>query len=303
MAFLERHEAETMTKRNEEDFFEIHVSGGLAGLRLDQVLASRVSRRLARRLIEAGAVFVDRRRVKVASRIIPEGAVVRAPFFLPEKNGNSGDVRILLETADYVVADKPAGQATAPTLQGESSLFSELQEILGPLWVVSRLDFHTSGLVPFVRNPKILHDFEQLLRSGDCIKEYTAITPLHSFASRILDFPLAADPHRTRRFCVHPKGRPARTEILEVIPLADGGRQMVRLRLHTGRTHQIRVHLAHAGAPVCGDPWYPAESPAGRGPLLLHASRLAWVSERFGTVDLRSTPPWLADLMPPGHDG
>ena len=73
-----------MKPHGEDGFFEIHVTRAMAGLRLDQVLSSRVSRRLARRLIAAGAVFVDRRRVKVASRIVPEGAIVRAPFSLPE---------------------------------------------------------------------------------------------------------------------------------------------------------------------------------------------------------------------------
>ena len=281
-----------MKSSDEESFFEIHVDHTLVGLRLDQVLALRVSRRFARRLIEAGAVFVDRKRVKVASRIMPEGAMVRAPFTLPKTNHANPRNWVVLEMADYLVVDKPANWATAPTLRGETSIATELQKVFGRLWIVSRLDFHTSGLVPFVRNPSILYSFEALLHSQNCIKEYTVITPVCHFDSHILDFPIAADPRYPRRFSVQRNGRPARTEILEVVPL-DEERQWVRLRLHTGRTHQIRVHLAYVGAPVWGDPWYPVEKPAGNGPLLLHASRLAWVSDSFGMVDLQSTPPWL----------
>ncbi len=287
-----------MSKRG-EDFLEIHVCGELSGLRLDQVLASRMSRRMARRLIEAGAVFVDRRRVKVASRPVADGSVVRAPLFLPETAEADPSSWVVFQTPDYIVADKPAGWATTPTLRGEASVATELQKRFGRIWVVSRLDFHTSGLVPFVLNPEILQDFEALLRSDACIKEYLAVTVRCSFSSHMLDFPLAPDPRHARRFCVHPQGREARTEILEVIPV-DADRQLVRLRLHTGRTHQIRVHLAHVGVPVWGDPWYPVEKPAGHPPMLLHASRLKWTSQRFGDAEFYRPPAWLDDILPYG---
>jgi len=283
--------------KDNENFFEIHVAGELAGLRLDQVMASRVSRRFARKLIEAGAVFVDRARVKVASRPVYEGSVVKAPFVLPEAAEDEGDVLswILAQQPAYVVVNKPAGWATAPTALGDHSVVTELQKRIGPLWIVSRLDFHTSGVLPFVRDPKVLSAFEDLLRSDACVKEYLAITRRCDFDTPMIELPIGPHPGRAQRFAVRDDGRTARTEILAVTPLPED-RQLVRLRLHTGRTHQIRVHLAHLGAPVAGDPWYPVGEASGAGPMFLHACRLSWTSSRFGDADVFSPPTWMPDL-------
>ena len=285
--------------KDPENFFEIHVQGPLAGLRLDQVMASRVSRRFARRLIEAGAVFVDRQRVKVASRIVRAGSVVRAPLELPRTPVGAEDPEgwILATDPRFVVVDKPAGWPTAPTAQGDRSVVTELSRRLGQLWVVSRLDFHTSGVLPFVRDPAILTAFEELLRSEACEKIYVALTRAFDLALGLVDLPIGPHPARAQRFCVRDDGRPARTEVLEVAALPDD-RQLVRLRLLTGRTHQIRVHLAHLGCPVLGDPWYPVGEATGAGPMFLHAERLRWRSPVFGDADFLAPIPWEMAPVP-----
>lgn len=283
--------------KDSENFFEIHVQGELAGLRLDQVMASRVSRRFARKLIEAGAVFVDRQRVKVASRTVRAGSVVRAPLELPRTPIAAEDPAAWILATDprFVVVNKPAGWPTAPTAQGDRSVVTELSRRLGQLWVVSRLDFHTSGVLPFVRDPAILPAFEELMRSDDAEKIYVALTRASDLAPGLIDLPIGPHPARAQRFCVRDDGRPARTEVLEVQALPDD-RQLVRLRLHTGRTHQIRVHLAHLGCPVLGDPWYPVGEAAGAGPMFLHAERLRWRSPQFGAADFLAPIPWETSL-------
>ena len=275
-----------------EDFFEIHVGGHLAGMRLDQIMATRVSRRFARRLIEAGAVFVDRVRVKVASRPIRSGSVVRAPFALPEPSpAVDPGTWILHQDPAFLIVNKPAGWATAPTPHGDRSIVTELQKKVGPLWVVSRLDFHTSGVLPLVRDRSRLESFEKLLRSEACEKIYVAMTRRMAFDESMLDGPIGPHPERRQRYSVRRDGRPAITEVLSVEPRSED-RQLVTLRLHTGRTHQIRVHLAQAGAPVIGDPWYPVGQAQSGGPMLLHALRLAWTSPEFGNAVFEVPPPW-----------
>ncbi len=271
-----------------DGFVEIHVSPEQGGWRLDQILALRVSRRFARKLIDNGAVFVNNTRVKVASRKVPVGAVVRAPLSLPQPVAMDARQWIVHEQEDFVIADKPPGLPTAPTLQGDLSLVTHLQAFTGPLWIVSRLDHHTSGLVPFVRNAAILKPFEELLRSDACHKVYVALTPRVPLAKGLVEFPIGPDPRRPRRFRVDAKGKPACTEILRVQPV-DDTRQCVWLRLWTGRTHQIRVHLAHLGAPVTGDPWYPENIPSQR--MYLHAYGLSWTSDIFGNVSFFRDPP------------
>jgi RluA family pseudouridine synthase len=204
---------------------------------------------------------------------------------------------VLFEDEWLIAFDKPAGLLTVPDRWDKTrgNLMQTVHETLSPAWFnVHRLDRETSGVLLCAKTRPVLQRLAGRFQSGNIGKIYLALTrgtPPDERGEILL--PLAADPRRRGRVCVRRKeGRPARTtyEILE--RWRDCA--MVRMELHTGRTHQIRVHLAAVGAPVLCDSFYGDGRPlllsdikpgykrkdAPERPLLsrlaLHAERLAF---------------------------
>lgn len=264
-----------------KDLFKIVVTEEMEGRRLDQILALQVSRRKARRLLAAGAVFVDGKRIKVASRRPRAGAVVRAPFDLKRAPPPlKWEQALLFRTPHFAVVQKPTKWPSAPTPYGEKGTLShELQNHLGcEVFVVQRLDAHTSGLLLFGLSPKGAREITQAFMRREIEKEYVALVERGALPLGMIEAPLAPDTEQAGRYVVAPTGRSARTEILCVEPFSQEF-QRVTLRLHTGRTHQIRVHLTHLGFPILGDQWYGGR-PARR--LFLHSHTLRIKSETLG---------------------
>jgi len=278
-----------MTARRER--FE--VSSEDEGVRLDQVLARRIpglSRRKARDLIDLGGVFVDRARVKVASRPLRAGQVVEAvlggalerardPEPVPEPV-------VVFEDADLVVADKPAGLVTAPTPESDrGNLLDALgrRPGAGPVWLVHRIDRMTSGLLVFARTPEANRALGDRFARHDVEREYVAVVAGELAGDQTIDRPIA--------------GKRAVTHVRVVERLA--GATMIRARLETGRTHQIRLHLAGLGHPVLGDHQHGGETArrfAPRPPrMALHAAVLGFAHPRTGEP-LRFESPLPADL-------
>jgi 23S rRNA pseudouridine1911/1915/1917 synthase len=255
-----------------------------AGERLDRFIAGRggVSRGLARRALESGGVFVDGRRCKVSSRGLHPGQTVVVNL---EEAGRVATPaapleasRVLFADADLVVVDKPAGVPAQPTLTTDRGTLPDLVATAtgGPVTIVHRLDRETSGVTVLARTREAAAALSAAFRDGVPAKTYLALCarapepPDGRVAA-----PLGKDPRRPGARCVRADGEPAATAYatLRTAPRA----ALVEARPETGRTHQIRVHLAHLGAPLLGDARYGGPRQVGELPIarvLLHALRL-----------------------------
>lgn len=178
---------------------------------------------------------------------------------------NKGPVNILYEDADLLVVDKPPGLAVHPCAGSwEDSLGARLVNyyretgLEADFHPVHRLDKGTSGLMVVAKHPAAQHSLTAALHSGDFLREYLAVcegcpAPL----SGVVDAPLGRTDDSYIRQEVRPDGKSARTHY-EVIEQGERF-SLVRLILETGRTHQIRVHMAYLGHPLVGDFLYGTE--------------------------------------------
>ncbi|HVV82713.1 MAG TPA: RluA family pseudouridine synthase [Kofleriaceae bacterium] len=232
------------------------------GLRLDQALARHVpglSRRRARVLIDLGGVFVDRGRVKVAGRPVRAGQAVEANLggALDRATGTGAAARarddaelpayrIVHEDEHLLVVDKPAGLVTAPTPESDRGNLLDLlsRRGAGPVYLVHRLDLPTSGLLVFARTAQANKVLGQRFSVHDVEREYTAVVA----GAPPADLTTIDRPIRGQRAVTHLVGRE---------PVA--GATILTVRLETGRSHQIRIHLAAVGHPLLGDDTHGAD--------------------------------------------
>ncbi len=256
------------------------------GERLDRFIAGRgaVSRGLARRALEAGGVFVDGHRCKVASRLVRRGQAVVVNLAeagrAAEEPAPLGRERLLFADEHLVAVDKPPFVAAQPTLTTDRGALPELVSALlgAPALLVHRLDRETSGVTALARTRAAAAALGEAFRLGEPRKTYLALcarAPVPPGGE--LAAPLGPDPARPGRRMVRPDGEPALTRY-ETLGEGPGGVALVRCRPATGRTHQLRVHLAHLGAPLLGDPRYGGprrvvETSIPR--VMLHARELA----------------------------
>ncbi|MGM0596821.1 MAG: RluA family pseudouridine synthase [Myxococcota bacterium] len=263
------------------NFIKIFVSKELDNERLDKIMATRISRRKAKRIIKAGAAFVNRHRVKIASRKVKKGATIKFPKELPvEPPAVDWKERVLHEDDNIIVVNKPQLWPTGPTLFGDKfCLTNKVAKLAGipKLYTVQRLDFHTSGTLIFAKNSPAAAHLNDLFKKQLIDKDYLAQVG-SEVKPGFVKAPISKSEREQGRFVVDRDGQEAVTEILESTLLENGNYQL-KIKLHTGRTHQIRLHLSHKKAPVIGDPWYGnSDSP----PMLLHSHKMKLNSEKLG---------------------
>ncbi|MCI8475210.1 MAG: RluA family pseudouridine synthase [Oscillospiraceae bacterium] len=193
---------------------------------------------------------------------------------------NEGPVDIRYEDEDLLVVDKPPGLAVHPCAGSwEDSLGARLVHYYGQIGLeadfhpVHRLDKGTSGLMVVAKHPAAQHVLTQALHSGDFLREYLAVCqgcPAPRWG--VIDAPLGRTDTSYIRQEVRPDGKRAQThyEVVETTPRFS----LVRLQLETGRTHQIRVHMAYLGHPLAGDFLYGTEAPHLIPRPALHSARL-----------------------------
>ena len=180
--------------------------------------------------------------------------------------------RVLYRDPFLMAVDKPAGILVHADGTGARTLTDGVAALLAPQ-AVQRLDVDTTGVVLFSLAPEFQPALDALVASHDMRKRYLAVVEGSFDAGvRRLDAPLGRDRHDARRMRVSPRGKPALT--LVTVLARRGGKSLLLLELGTGRRHQIRVHLAHAGHPIVGDALYGRAAggrAAGAGGLMLHA--------------------------------
>ena len=216
-------------------------------MRLDQALAARydLSRRKARELIAAGRVLVNQRPVRVASREVADDDELRVAEELPR-------VALLAIADDWLAVDKPAGVPTQPPRDRSAISLEEILRIeYREIYLVHRLDTPTSGVVVFARNRAAAARLSALFASRAIRKTYLAVVAGEIDDEITIDSPIDGKEAFT---IVRPRGG-----------------SLVEAKILTGRTHQIRVHLASVGHAVAGDRRY-GGPPAAR--LMLHAWKL-----------------------------
>ena len=213
-----------------------------------------------------------------------ETGVVPVPCPLP----------ILYEDEDLLVVDKPAGMAThGKAERGDVTVAAALAAVYGTdraFHPVTRLDRGTSGLLVAAKSGYAHERLRRILHTEDFRREYLALVDgVPPAQSGSVTLPLKKDAAAKNRFCTAPDGLAARTDytVLET----RGDLSLLRLRLFTGRTHQIRVHLAALGCPVCGDRVYGRESAELGRPALHSAFRYIKQPVTGAVIDLESPLP------------
>ena len=257
------------------------------GQRLDRFIAERggISRGLARRAIDRGGVFVDRHRCKIASRVVRAGQSIEVSLEEVPDAAPLPAARLLYRDADLVAVDKPAGVPAQATRASDRGTLPDLvaAAVGAPASVVHRLDRETSGVTVLGRSPGGTAALALAFRTGQVEKTYLALCArVPSPPTGRLDLPLGPDRTRPGARAVRPDGEAAATRYRTI---AAGRAALVEAWPETGRTHQVRVHLAHLGAPVLGDRRYGGPARVGEAPvprLMLHAWRLALAHPRTG---------------------
>ncbi|HET8733808.1 MAG TPA: RluA family pseudouridine synthase [Anaeromyxobacteraceae bacterium] len=255
------------------------------GERIDRFIAARggISRGEARRVLERGGVFLDGKRCKVAGRTVRRGSQVTVNL---EEAGRGADApppldrsRLLYADEAIAIVDKPAGVPAQATLTSDRGHLPELvSALLGtPVRLVHRLDRETSGVTVLARTAEAERTLAAAFRDGGPEKTYLALCARAPAPPEgRIDAPLGKDPSRPGRRAVLASGDPAATRY-RTLAIGPGGAALVEARPETGRTHQIRVHLAALGAPLLGDSRYGGPRMVGPLPVprvMLHALRL-----------------------------
>jgi 23S rRNA pseudouridine1911/1915/1917 synthase len=262
---------------------ELRVPASAAGARLDAWLAGRLdlSRAAAAGLARSGAVLVDGRpatkstRLHGGERVIVEDRPQEPPHDLPPMPA------IIWEDEHMLVVDKPPGLVVHPAPGHRGTTLVELLARDAPREpeprAVHRLDRDTSGLMLVAKDEPVQRRLQAVVRRREVEREYLALAGgrLESRTGTI-DAPIGRDPRRrVRMSTVTDKPREARTHF-EVERFVDGF-TLARVRLETGRTHQIRAHFAAIGHPLAGDREYRGPPVPGLGRQFLHSTRLALV--------------------------
>lgn len=304
----------------EAETISTEVPALLAGVRLDRGVAmvAGVSRAAAADLVQSGQVLVDGEAVRVGRASLREGSnlTILLPAVFTADLGAEPDVSFRVVYTDEAVAvvDKPAGLVVHPgaghgrgtLVGGLLARFPDLRDLVASgvcapdrPGIVHRLDKGTSGLLAVARTAEAYRQLVAQLAERTMERRYQALVMGVVVAHQgEVDAPIGRSARTPTKMAVSVSGKPARTAYTVVRRWDD--RTLLELSLHSGRTHQIRVHMAAIGHPVVGDARYgTSDRLLGSGRFFLHAFRLAFDHPVSGDrVDLTAAlPSDLSDYL------
>ncbi len=312
MGSPERHEADD--EGDAVDVLAWTVEAAEHGQRLDKILARRVealSRSHLQALIGLGHASIDGQPATQRARALKFGQQVRVEL-VPTAQSQAFraepiPLSIVYEDADLLCIDKPAGLVVHPaaghwsgTLMNAVLAHHAAAFELPRAGLVHRLDKDTSGLMVVAKNLVSMTALVRTIAARDLRREYLALAHGQpADAEFTIDAPLGRDPVSRVRMAVRSDGKPARTDVESLAtagidPSIATSRHVsaLRCRLHTGRTHQIRVHLASRGLPLVADALYGGSPALGMTRQALHAVRLALAHPVRGVaLDFSAPPP------------
>lgn len=276
---------------------ELKIDAAAAGLRLDKAVAdlTELSRGLANEQIKNGQILVNGE-TKKAKYAVKEGDVISYEVPEPEVVEYVAEdlpLEIVYQDEDVAVVNKPQGMVVHPSAGHTSGTLvnalmyhiKDLSGINGVLrpGIVHRIDKDTSGLLMIAKNDQAHLALADELKDKKSLRKYWAIVHGNLPNDRgVIEAPIGRSEKDRKKQAVTAKGKPALTrfQVLERF----GDYTLVELQLETGRTHQIRVHMAYIGHPVAGDEVYgPRKTLKGHGQFL-HARTLGFTHPRTGEV-------------------
>ncbi len=282
------------------------------GVRVDRFLADALphrSRTAWQREIRRGSVLIAHKSAQ-ARDLVHQGQTIDVTWNEDEgapllSNREAVDQSLIIYQDDWiVVVNKPRGLVVHPSVgHQDDSLVQRLWSLLTPEasedarpGVVHRLDRDTTGLLVLARSEVVRRRLSEAIQQRTVYRRYLAVVMGHlAVPNGTIEGPIARHPKHRLKMAVVVGGRPAVTHYRTLAQ--DKNRSLLQLSLETGRTHQIRVHLASIGHPVIGDALYGGESCAGLEGQALHAASLAFTHPITGeslcfTADVPSD--WMA---------
>ena len=273
---------------------EFVISDTQQGRRLDVVLAEKTkpleSRANIQRSIRAGLISINGITTTRSSTKVISGQIIRfkptKDYLAPAITPSELSLDIVFEDDDIAIIDKPSGMVVH---SGAGHLTDTMANAAVTRWpkissvgdtdrpgIVHRLDRDTSGLLIIALNPTAYNNLTLMIKKHEIERIYTALVHGHPTSSTgTIDAPIGRDPHHRTRQAVNEGGRPALThyEVIREI----GQFSFIKVRLETGRMHQIRVHMTAIGHPIAGDQTYgKREGIANLSRQFLHASKLTF---------------------------
>ncbi len=293
---------------------EVTFTADEGGERLDRIVVanlSDLSRAQVQRLIKAGAVTVNGRPSKPGYCVqVGDEVVVHVPAEIPEPVAPEDiPLDIIYEDEALLVVNKPAGMVVHPALGHTSGTLvnavlarcPQVVDVGGPdrAGVVHRLDKGTSGLILVAKDEATRAALQRQFKRRQVTKTYLALVegPVQP-REGVIEAPVGRDKRQRKRMTVVRSGREARTMYRAIEYFAD--HTLLEVRPHTGRTHQVRVHLSWLGYPIVGDTVYGhRRQRLLQGRHFLHAARLRFTHPATGEeVEFEaSLPPELATVL------
>ncbi|GIP36411.1 RluA family pseudouridine synthase [Paenibacillus sp. J2TS4] len=289
---------DTETEDTDTERFEWLIEGEEAGIRIDKFVADsmdeEISRSQVQQWIQNGDVRVNGQTVKANYKLQTKDELV---VTIPQAEETSIQpeeipLTVVYEDSDVIVINKPRGMVVHPAAGHASGTLvnallahchdlSGINGVMRP-GIVHRIDKDTSGLLMAAKNDLAHISLSKQLKDHSVVRKYVAL--VHGRVPHdhgTIDAPIGRDPHNRKQFMVTNRNSKHAVTHFAVVERI-GSFTLLELKLETGRTHQIRVHMKYIGHPLVGDPVYSKSKRAGIDGQALHAAVLGFVHPRTG---------------------